>query len=112
MPYVVLSARAQADIARQHRFQAEKDMQAATRAVVTIRDAFRPLSWSPMIGRPVEERPELRELVIDFGASGYLALYGLIRARARLPSWPSSINSKSTTSKRSRETILEPSFPA
>lgn len=28
-----------------------------------------------MIGRPVEERPELREWVIDFGASGYLALY-------------------------------------
>jgi len=75
MPYLVLSARAQADIARLHRFQAEKDMQAAMRAVVTIRDAFRPLTWSPMIGRPVEEHPELRELVIDFGASGYLALY-------------------------------------
>jgi len=75
MPYVVLSARAQADIARLHRFLAEKDVQAAKRAVVTLRDAFGPLTRSPLIGRPVEEHPELRELVIDFGASGYLALY-------------------------------------
>ena len=28
-----------------------------------------------MIGRPVEDHDDLRELVIDFGASGYLALY-------------------------------------
>ena len=28
-----------------------------------------------MIGRPIEDSEELRELVIDFGASGYLALY-------------------------------------
>jgi plasmid stabilization system protein ParE len=75
MPHVVLSARAQADVARLHRFLAEKDMQAAKRAVVAIREAFRPLTGSPLIGRPVEEHPELRELVIDFGASGYLALY-------------------------------------
>jgi plasmid stabilization system protein ParE len=75
MPYLVFSARAQADIALLYRFLAEKDMHAAARAVVTLRDAFQPLTRSPMIGRPVEERLELRELVIDFGASGYLALY-------------------------------------
>ncbi len=28
-----------------------------------------------MIGRPVEDYPDLIELVIDFGASGYLAIY-------------------------------------
>ena len=28
-----------------------------------------------MIGRPVEDSDDLRELVIDFGSSGYLALY-------------------------------------
>ena len=28
-----------------------------------------------MIGRPVEDSEDLREVVIDFGASGYLALY-------------------------------------
>jgi len=28
-----------------------------------------------MIDRPVEDHGDLRELVIDFGASGFLALY-------------------------------------
>jgi len=34
-----------------------------------------PLKHSHMIGRPVEDYDDLRELVIDFGATGYLALY-------------------------------------
>ena len=75
MPQVRLSARAQADVTRLHQFLASKDAEAAKRAVLTIRDAFRTLTHAPMIGRPIEDHPELRELVIDFGASGYLALY-------------------------------------
>lgn len=34
-----------------------------------------PLQHSHMIGRPVEDHDDLRELVIDFGSTGYLALY-------------------------------------
>jgi plasmid stabilization system protein ParE len=49
---------------------------AARRAVAAIRDAFLPLQHTPMMGRPVEDHEALRELVIDFGATGYLALYG------------------------------------
>ena len=30
---------------------------------------------SHMVGRPVEDYDDLRELVIEFGATGYLALY-------------------------------------
>ena len=33
-----------------------------------------------MIGRPVEDHDDLRELVIDFGASGYFAMYRFERA--------------------------------
>jgi plasmid stabilization system protein ParE len=54
---------------------ASKDINAAKRALLIIREAFIPLQHAPMIGRPVEDRDGLRELVIDFGASGYLALY-------------------------------------
>jgi len=75
MPYVVLTARAQADVGRLHRFLVEKDIQTAKRAVLAIRDALVPLRQSPEIGRPVEDHPGLRELVIEFGASGYLAMY-------------------------------------
>lgn len=75
MPQVVLSARAQSDIARLYNFLLEKDQNVAIRAVRTIREAFLPLKQSPAIARPVEDHPDLRELIIDFGASGYLALY-------------------------------------
>lgn len=75
MPHVRLSARAQSDLARLHTFLANKDANAAKRAMLVIREAFMPLTHAPMIGRPVEDSDGLRELVIDFGASGYLALY-------------------------------------
>ena len=75
MPQVRLSARAQADISRLHQFLVAKDTSAAKRAVVAIRDAFKPLQNMPLIGRPVREHDFPRELVIDFGASGYVALY-------------------------------------
>ena len=75
MPLVRLSARAQFDISRLYSFLLEKDSNAAKRALLAIREAFIPLQQSHLIGRPVEDYLELRELVIDFGASGYLALY-------------------------------------
>ena len=75
MPHVRLSARAQSDLSRLHAFLFEKDANAAKRALLAIREAFMPLKHSPLLGRPVEERGYLRELVIDFGASGYLAMY-------------------------------------
>ena len=75
MPQVRLAARALADISRLHRFLQVKDAEAAKRAVQTLRAAFLPLTRFSMLGRPVEDHDDLRELVIDFGASGYLALY-------------------------------------
>ena len=54
---------------------ASKDINAAKRALLVIREAFIPLQHAPMIGRPVEDHDGFHELVIDFGASGYLALY-------------------------------------
>lgn len=75
MPHLRLSAQAQSDLSRLHVFLREKDAGAAKRAVLAIREAFIPLKHSPMIGRPVEDGDDLRELVIDFGATGYLALY-------------------------------------
>ncbi len=75
MPRVRLSARARADVARLHHFLLAKDVAAAQRAITAIRDAFVPLQYAPMIGRPVEDHEALRELAIDFGATGYLALY-------------------------------------
>ena len=40
-----------------------------------IQQQFLLLETTPDIGRPFPEMPELRELIIDFGDSGYVALY-------------------------------------
>ena len=45
------------------------------RAGQAIERQFLLLETAPDIGRPFTEIPELRELVIAFGDSGYVALY-------------------------------------
>lgn len=75
MSHVRLSRRAQSDVVRLYTFLSSKDIAAAKRAAQVIVDAFRLLRTTPLMGRPVEDSDNLRELVIEFGASGYLALY-------------------------------------
>jgi plasmid stabilization system protein ParE len=75
MPRLVISARALADISRLHGFLSARDAIAAARGVQAIQSAFKSLEALPQIGRPVAENPDLRELVIEFGVSGYLAMY-------------------------------------
>ena len=77
MPHLRLSARAQSDLSRLHLFLTGNDINTTKRAMLAIREAFRSLAHAPNIGRLVEDSEDLRELVIDFGASGYLALYRL-----------------------------------
>lgn len=47
----------------------------ARRAGQTIERQFALLETNPDMGRPFPDLPELRELVIGFGDSGYFALY-------------------------------------
>ena len=60
---------------RCRRFLAEYNPDAAARAGQTIARHFRLLEDAPDMGRPLAEQPELRELIISFGESGYVALY-------------------------------------
>ena len=53
----------------------EKNHLAAIRAAQTIAHFFTLLEKEPEIGRPLEDLAELRELIIPFGSSGYVALY-------------------------------------
>lgn len=75
MPQLRLSARARADVERLHGFLSAKDGEAAKRAVRAIQVAFNRMAIDPGLGRPVDEHPGLREWVVAFGATGYLALY-------------------------------------
>lgn len=61
---------------RCRQFLAAKAPQAAKRAAQAIERQLLLLETVPDIGRPFPEIPELRELLIEFGDSGYIALYG------------------------------------
>jgi plasmid stabilization system protein ParE len=54
---------------------ADKNPHAARNASAAIRSAFKRLEDQPDIGRPFGDSDTLRELIISFGATGYVALY-------------------------------------
>ena len=53
----------------------QKDRWAAARAGSVIERHLQLLETAPDMGRPLDDQPELRELVIGFGEAGYVALY-------------------------------------
>ena len=75
MPQVIVTEGAADGLERCRRFLAVKTPDAARRAGQAIERQFLLLETAPDIGRPFPEMPELRELVIAFGDSGYAALY-------------------------------------
>ena len=75
MPRVIVTEGAAAGLERYRRFLAAKVPDAARRAGQAIARQLLLLETTPDIGRPLPETPELRELLIAFGDSGYMALY-------------------------------------
>ena len=78
MPRLIWSPQALRDVQRLYRFLAPKNMDAAKRAVGSIRKGIKVIELQPGIGRPIANmEPEYREWMIEFGASGYVAKYRL-----------------------------------
>jgi len=75
VPQVIVTESAAKGLERCRQFLAVKAPEAAKRASQAIERQFLLLETTPDIGRPFPEMPELRELVIAFGDSGYVALY-------------------------------------
>ena len=73
MATVVYSARALNHLERVFEFLAEHDPTVALNAATAIQSAVATLAVHPLIGRRVES--DIRQLVISFGKSGYVALY-------------------------------------
>jgi len=76
MAQVVYSARSLAHIERAFQFLRDKNPAAAHDAVLGIQSAVDSLAAHPLIGRRIEG--ELRELVISYGQTGYVALYRFV----------------------------------
>jgi plasmid stabilization system protein ParE len=75
VPQVIVTEGAAEGLERCWCLLAIKTPDAARRAGQAIERQFLLLETTPDIGRPLPEMPELRELVIAFGDSGYVALY-------------------------------------
>ena len=75
MPRVIVTEGAVQGLERCRRILADKNPQAARRAGQAIGRQFLLMETAPNSGRPFSDLPELRELVIGFGDSGYVALY-------------------------------------
>lgn len=76
MPQVRFAPAALHDLERLREFLRPKNPAAAKRAAIAITRAIQALAQTPQIGRPIEDLDaEYRELLIDFGDSGYITLY-------------------------------------
>lgn len=75
---------AKEDLKRLFTFLAERDRQAAVQARKTIAECIKILEKFPFTCRKVDDEgknPFLRELLIPFGATGYVALFEIEDAR-------------------------------
>jgi len=57
------------------------DLEIADRALEAIRTGIQTIQTSPFTCRKASNSPFLRELVIPFGSSGYVALFGIASVR-------------------------------
>ena len=80
MPRLILTEGAAQGLERCRQFLVEKGPQVARRAAQAIERQLALLEEGPEVGRPFPELTELRELIIEFGDSGYVALYRHERA--------------------------------
>ena len=76
MAQVVYSARAIDHIAHALDFLLAENPAAAISAADAIESAVNHLTTHPLVGRRIEG--DIRELVISFGATGYIALYRFV----------------------------------
>jgi plasmid stabilization system protein ParE len=76
MPQVRFTPAALRDLQRLREFLRTKSPTAAKRAAAAIVKAIQMLGEHPQLGRPAPEMEiEFRELPIEFGDTGYVALY-------------------------------------
>jgi plasmid stabilization system protein ParE len=79
---VRFAAAARDDLRRLYAFQLERDIELAARAMLAIEKALSLLRDFPFTCRKAHpDTPFLRELVIQFGTSGYVALFDIDEGR-------------------------------
>ena len=82
MAQIVYSQNAIVNLERAFEFLHTHNAQAAIASAKAIREAVEMLANHPLIGRRIEG--EIRELVISFGNTGYVALYRFLPAQEQV----------------------------
>ncbi|MEW6647061.1 MAG: type II toxin-antitoxin system RelE/ParE family toxin [Pseudomonadota bacterium] len=82
MAEVIYSENALANLERLFGFLREHDPTAALAAAAAITGAVETLAAHPLVGRCIEG--DIRELIISYGKSGYVALYRFLPARDQI----------------------------
>lgn len=77
MPRLIYTPRAIGDLVRLREFIAQHNPEAAAHMARLIKESAARLKIHPMLGVAVEDMP-FRDLIIPFGASGYLLRYRII----------------------------------
>lgn len=75
MPQLIVTESAAQGIEHCRQFFHDKNKLAAKKAAATIQYYFKQVEANPYIGKPLQDYPYLRELLIPFGNSSYTALY-------------------------------------
>lgn len=75
MPQIIYTGRALTDLVRLREFLKTKNPEASERAVASIKLAIQNSGVRPERFRPVLDLMYYREIIIDFGGSGYIARF-------------------------------------
>jgi plasmid stabilization system protein ParE len=75
VPRLIITSRARQGLRRCYAFLRDTNPQAGKQAGHTIAHRLAALEANPSIGRPVPGALAMRELIIAFGNTGYVALY-------------------------------------
>lgn len=75
MPQIIVSAKATRDLKKIREYLLQFNAEAAQKAAATIIEATNQLLTHPMLGKPLEDIPEYRELIRPFGSGAYTIRY-------------------------------------
>jgi addiction module RelE/StbE family toxin len=75
MPQIIISAKAARDLQKIRDYLLQFNAEAAQKAAQEIIQAANLLQVHPMLGKPLEDIPEYRELIIPFGSGAYILRY-------------------------------------
>lgn len=75
MPQLIISAKAARDLKKIREYLLQFNAESAQKAAAMIIEATNLILSHPMLGKPLEDMPEFRELIRPFGSGAYTIRY-------------------------------------